>query len=256
MAVQDAAHRRTLADTAEARTIAPAAAPHHHDDHDDEHDHDHLFEWSEAVRIGLVAIAAAAVWFRVWEPFPAVSVIGVVGLLIGGWPILKEAFENIVERRMTMELSMTIAIVAAAAIGEFFTALVITLFVLVAEVLEGLTVGRGRKAIRDLLEFLPREVSVRRAGSISSVSAEELSVGDAILVEVVSADPARRRITLALAQKGVMQSERWLTPEDLAAMPASKPRRAPQTGQAHRRPPRESPPARPSRRGGRRGGGR
>jgi P-type E1-E2 ATPase len=49
-------------------------------------------------------------------------------------------------------------------------------------VLEGLTVGRGRKAIRDLLEFLPREVSVRRAGSIRSVSADELSVGDAILV--------------------------------------------------------------------------
>ncbi|OKO92418.1 ATPase [Bradyrhizobium sp. NAS80.1] len=134
------------------------------------------------MRIALVAAASAAVWFRVWEPFATVSLIGIVGLLIGGWPILKEAFENIVERRMTMELSMTIAIVAAAAIGELFTALVITLFVLVAEVLEGLTVGRGRKAIRDLLEFLPREVSVRRAGAIHSVSAEELSVGDAILV--------------------------------------------------------------------------
>lgn len=187
MAVQDAARHRTPNDTIEARLIPPAAEAHHHDDHDHhehehDHDHDHPFEWLEALRIALVAIAAAAVWFRIWEPFAAVSIIGVVGLLIGGWPILKEAFENIVERRMTMELSMTIAIVAAAAIGEFFTALVITLFVLVAEVLEGLTVGRGRKAIRDLLEFLPREVSVRRAGSIHSVSAEELSVGDAILV--------------------------------------------------------------------------
>ncbi|WP_244438192.1 heavy metal translocating P-type ATPase [Afipia birgiae] len=184
---------RARVDAAESPIAAPAAETHlhhrddHHHDHDDHdhehgHDHDHPFEWSEAVRIALVAVAAAAVWFRVWEPFPAVSVIGVVGLLIGGWPILKEAFENIIERRMTMELSMTIAIGAAAAIGEFFTALVITLFVLVAEVLEGLTVGRGRKAIRDLLEFLPREVSVRRAGSIRSVSAEELSIGDAILV--------------------------------------------------------------------------
>jgi Cd2+/Zn2+-exporting ATPase/Cu+-exporting ATPase len=170
MAIQDATHRRTLTDIAEARTDAPEAS------------HDHPFEWPEAARIAIVAVAAAAVWFRVWEPFPAVSVIGVVGLLIGGWPIFKEAFENIVERRMTMELSMTIAIVAAAAIGEFFTALVITLFVLVAEVLEGLTVGRGRRAIRDLLEFLPRQVSVRRAGSIRSISAAELSVGDAILV--------------------------------------------------------------------------
>ena len=39
---------------------------------------------------------------------------------------------------------MTIAILAALVIREFFTALVITLFVLVAEVLESLTVGRGR----------------------------------------------------------------------------------------------------------------
>lgn len=184
----DHSGKPVLADQAMNRTVVPAAHDHdhdhHHHDHDGEHghDHDHPFEWPEAVRIALVAIAAAAVWFRVWEPFPMVSVIGVVGLLIGGWPILKEAFKNVVERRMTMELSMTIAIAAAAAIGEFFTALVITLFVLVAEVLEGLTVGRGRKAIRDLLEFLPREVSVRRAGSIRSVSAEELSVGDAILV--------------------------------------------------------------------------
>jgi len=36
-----------------------------------------------------------------------------------------------------------------------FTALVIVFFVLIAEALEELTVERGRRAIRDLLEFLP-----------------------------------------------------------------------------------------------------
>ena len=81
-----------------------------------------------------VALAAAAVWFRVWEPFPRVSVVGIVAAIIGGYPIFKEAFENIVERKMTMELSMTIALVSALAIGEFFTALVITAFVVAAEV--------------------------------------------------------------------------------------------------------------------------
>ena len=185
MSAQDIVQSEDPADAAQARTVAPAAENRRqeaaYDDHDD-HEHDHGVEWPEALRIGLVAVAAVAVWLRVWEPFQAVGIIGVIGLLIGGWPILKEAFENILERRMTMELSMTIAIVAAAAIGQFFTALLITLFVLVAEVLEGLTVGRGRKAIRNLLEFLPREVSVRRAGAIRSLSADELSVGDAILV--------------------------------------------------------------------------
>ncbi len=187
MATQDTTHSQTLADRTEMGTIAPGASHRHDhrhegDDHEQGHDHDHSFEWAEALRIAFVAIAAAAVRFHIWEPFPSVSVIGIIGLLIGGWPILKEAFENIVERRMTMELSMTIAIVAAAAIGEFVTALIITLFVLVAEVLEGLTVGRGRKAIRDLLEFLPREVAVRRSGSVQTVPSDALAIGDAILV--------------------------------------------------------------------------
>ena len=100
-----------------------------------------------------MALAAAAVWFRVWEPFSRISVIGILATVIGGYPIFKEAFENIVERKMTMELSMTIALLSALAIGEFFTALVITAFVLAAEVLEGLTVGRGRRAIQDLARF-------------------------------------------------------------------------------------------------------
>ena len=175
MAAENDAPRRTLADAAEARTTASAAqtqrCDHADDDPDRGHGHDQPLVWLEAARIAVVAIAAAATWLLVSEPFPAAGLIGGAGLLIGGWPILKEAFESLVARRMTMELSMTIAIVAAAAIGQFFTALVITLFVLVAEVLEGLTVGRGRRAIRDLLEFLPREVSVRRAGSIRSVPA-------------------------------------------------------------------------------------
>src|SRR6202163_4273679 len=177
-----------LEEQAMNRTIVPAAhgAPHERgdDEHEDhEHDdHEHAFEWAEMVRIALVGLAAAAVWFRLWEPVSALSIVGVAGLLIGGWPIYKEALENLIAKRMTMELSMSIAIVAAAAISEFFTALVITLFVLVAEVLEGLTVSRGRRAIRDLLDFLPRAVSVRRAGNISEVDADTLAVGDAVLV--------------------------------------------------------------------------
>jgi Cd2+/Zn2+-exporting ATPase/Cu+-exporting ATPase len=184
-----------LAEQASVRTTAPAVLDqregpthdHHGHDHDDDHekghDHSYGFDWLETARITLVALAAVAVWFKLWEPSSSsVSLIGIAGLVVGGWPILKEAFENVLERRMTMELSMTIAIVAAAAIGQFFTALIITLFVLVAEVLEGLTVGRGRKAIRDLLEFLPREVSVRRSGAIQAVSPEDLRIGDAILV--------------------------------------------------------------------------
>ncbi len=146
-------------------------------------EHGHGVEWAELVRIGFVALAAAAVWFRLWEPFSHVSVIGTTAALIGGYPIFKEAFENIVERKMTMELSMTIALLSALAIGEFFTALVITGFVLAAEVLEGLTVGRGRRAIQSLLDFLPRTVAVRRNDQVVEVASDQVQVGDTVIVK-------------------------------------------------------------------------
>jgi P-type Cu+ transporter len=179
-------HVPDLAEQTLSRTTVPAASAQEMElashDHGADAEHDHTFEWQEMLRIALVAVAAAAVWWRLWEPFRAISVIGVAGLLVGGWPIFKEALENLVAKRMTMELSMSIAIIAAAAISEFFTALVITLFVLIAEVLEGMTVSRGRRAIRDLLDFLPRAVSVRRGGAVAQVETDALAVGDAVLV--------------------------------------------------------------------------
>jgi Cd2+/Zn2+-exporting ATPase/Cu+-exporting ATPase len=146
-----------------------------------EDDHGRIDRW-ELIRIGGTAVFAAAVWFHVWEPFHRVSVVGLLGVVIGGWPIFHEAWENIRERRMTMELSMTIALLSAVFIGEFFTALMITTFVLVAEVLEGLTVGRGRRAIRDLLDLLPATATVRRSGTGIRIPLAQVKIGDAVLL--------------------------------------------------------------------------
>ena len=77
---------------------------------------------------------------------------------------------------------MTIAIVAALVIREIFTALVITLFVLVAEILEGLTVGRGRRAIQHLLDLLPSTATIRGHEGWKDVSISEISTGDEVLI--------------------------------------------------------------------------
>jgi P-type Cu+ transporter len=158
---------------------------HDHDHHHEHEDHgqDHSLKWIELVRISLVALACLASWFGLWQYIASFDVIALVATLVGGYPIFKEALANLLARRMTMELSMTIALAAALAIGEFFTALVIVLFVLIAEVLEGLTVGRGRRAIKDLLDLLPRNVVVRRQGGTQEVAAGDMRVGDIIVVK-------------------------------------------------------------------------
>ena len=171
----------------------PRAAHETHGHEDDEH-HEHGFELVEVLRVLFVALAAAAVWFHLWEPFHRVSVIGLAATLIGGYPIFKEAFENILERRMTMELSMTIALVSALAIGEFFTALVITAFVLAAEILEGLTVGRGRRAIQDMLDFLPQTASVLRDNQIVEVNTKTILPGEVVVIRPGGRIPVDGRV--------------------------------------------------------------
>ncbi len=133
-------------------------------------------------RVFAVLACAMAVAAHVWEPWPGVSVIGLVGTIAGGWPIFVEAIESIRELRMTMELSMTIALLAALAIGEYFTALLITAFVLAAEILEELTVGRGRRAIRQLLDWLPRTATVLRGGPPAEIPLGDVRTGELVMI--------------------------------------------------------------------------
>jgi Cu+-exporting ATPase len=147
------------------------------------------FQRDDLIRILFVALAAAATWFQIWRPWAKADLVAIVATTIGAYPIFKEAFAALLARRMTMELSMTIAFTAALAIGENFTALLIVLFVLIAEVLERLTVGRGRHAIKELLDFLPPRALVRRQSGTHEVSATELRVGDVVLVKPGSLIP-------------------------------------------------------------------
>jgi Cd2+/Zn2+-exporting ATPase/Cu+-exporting ATPase len=132
----------------------------------------------DLLRIVLIGIAVG------WARFGSFGndVVALAATLGGGFPIFREAYENLRARRMTMELSMTIALVAALSIGEFFPALVIVFFVLVAEAIEDLTVGRGRRAIKDLVDMLPRTVRVRRDGEVREVAASEVRPGEHVLV--------------------------------------------------------------------------
>jgi heavy metal translocating P-type ATPase len=154
-----------------------------HADTEDDHAHEHALNWREINRVLFVAAAAGAIWLLGSAPNPYLTALGVICTIVGGFPIFHEAYENIVQRRMTMELSMTIAILAALAIREIFTALVITLFVLVAEILEGLTVGRGREAIRYLIDFLPANVTVRKNETWQEVRTQEIVKNDIVLVK-------------------------------------------------------------------------
>jgi heavy metal translocating P-type ATPase len=158
---------------------------HDHDSHGRGHHHDHDDHGTgtaEYVRLGLMGFIVVASLANWWRPFMDRDWLAFAGTLIGGFPIYKEAWENLLRRRMTMELSMTIALLSALAIGQFFTAIVIAFFVLFAELLESYTVGGGRRAIGKLINALPRHVTVRRNGQESELQVDEVSIGELIVI--------------------------------------------------------------------------
>jgi len=169
-------------------------APIAHCELEGDHEHADPLAWQEIARVLFVASAAVAMWFVGRSTNPYIIATGVICTVVGCFPIFHEAYENITQRRMTMELSMAIAIVAALAIREIFTALVITLFVLVAEILEGLTVGRGRKAIQHLVNLLPSAATVRRSGSWIDVEMGDVTKDDEVLVRPGGRIPADGKV--------------------------------------------------------------
>src|SRR5437899_8910372 len=147
----------------------------------------HAAEYVRLGLMGLVIVATLTGWWRHWM---ARDWLAFAATLIGGFPIYEEAWENLRKRRMTMELSMTIALIAALCIGQFLTALVIAFFVVFAELIEGYTVGGGRRAIQKLIDSLPRQVRVRRAGEERELSTNEVAAGEMIIIRPGERIPA------------------------------------------------------------------
>ena len=163
-------------------------------------------EWADVVRIAVVGVAALGAWIAGTTGTPgwAVGAAGAVVLAVGCWPLLVEAAGDLRERRMSMELSMLLAIVAAAAIGEWVTALAVTVFALCAEVLEELSMDRGRDALTDLMSFLPQTARVVGPPEVtdSAESAEAAESSQSPGVTEVPLDEVRPGQVIALSPGG------------------------------------------------------
>jgi Cd2+/Zn2+-exporting ATPase/Cu+-exporting ATPase len=139
----------------------------------------HSAEYARLIVMAAVILASLSGWWKHWM---LRDWLAFATTLVGGYPIFEEAWENLRKRRMTMELSMTLALVAALCIGQFLTALVIAFFVLFAEMVEDYTVGSGRRAIQTLIDALPRQVRVRRDGEERELSTNEVVTGETIII--------------------------------------------------------------------------
>lgn len=102
--------------------------------------------------------------------------------VIGGTVLLKAA-RNILHGQIFDEnFLMALATVGAFGVGEYPEAVFVMLFYQVGELFESIAVGKSRRSITALMDLRPDYANVERNGDTVTVSPEEVSVGDTLIV--------------------------------------------------------------------------
>lgn len=132
---------------------------------------------------GVLFVAAMVVTHLLSLPKWAEPVLFLIAYMVPGWSVIAKAARNITHGQVFDEnFLMTIASIAAFAIGEYPEAVEVILFYQIGELFEKIAVGRSRQAVSDLLNLCPDEATVLRDGKAETVLVEEVAVGEHILV--------------------------------------------------------------------------
>jgi Cd2+/Zn2+-exporting ATPase len=102
---------------------------------------------------------------------------------VAGFPIFKKAFGALRYRIVGIDALVTIAVVGAVAIGEFWEAAAVTYLFSLGDYLESRTIEKTRSSIKALLDLAPDTVRVRRNGVEMDLGPDEVLVGDTVIVK-------------------------------------------------------------------------
>ena len=114
--------------------------------------------------------------------------------VLAGYRIFYNAISALLEKKISADLAICIAVVAALLAGEYLAAAEAMFIMLIGEGLEGYAAGRTAAAIHRFVEQLPRRARLLRDGQEIEVDAESLAEGDSILVRAGERIPADGRI--------------------------------------------------------------
>lgn len=114
-----------------------------------------------------------------------VAAIGayLVGILAGLLLVLPKAWRAAIALRPDMNLLMSVAVVGAIAIGEWFEGAAVAFLFSFSLLLESWSVGRARRAIASLMDLSPPTAHLHTAdGNVQDVAPADVPVGSTVVV--------------------------------------------------------------------------
>jgi len=107
----------------------------------------------------------------------------VTGIIFGGFLQAKNGISVLINaRELDINILMTIAIIGAAAIGEFEEAAAVVFLFSLGNALQGYTLDKTRNSIRALMDLTPGEALVSRNGIEMTLSVQGIQIDDIVIV--------------------------------------------------------------------------
>src|SRR5215469_14024563 len=114
----------------------------------------------------------------------------IIVTLLAGYKTFYNSISALLERRISADIALCIAVIAALSIGQYLAAAEAMFIVLVGEGLESYAAGRTAAAIERFVEQMPRRARLLRDGVEHDVDAASLVPGDRIAVRAGERIPA------------------------------------------------------------------
>ncbi len=116
-------------------------------------------------------------------PAPLTLAILIAAYALLGYDVVLRALSNLVRGRVFDEhFLMTLSTLGAFAIGEYPEAVAVMLFYQLGEYFQDRAVDRSRNSISALLDIRPDSATVERDGALCAVAADEVAVGETVVV--------------------------------------------------------------------------
>ncbi|MFP3853064.1 MAG: heavy metal translocating P-type ATPase [Anaerolineales bacterium] len=104
-------------------------------------------------------------------------------ILVAGYPVFRKVLRAALQREIISHTLMSLGVLAAMAVGEWATAVIVVFFMRVGDWVESFTTERARHALKSLAELTPKQARVRRSGEEVMVPIEQVEPGETVIVK-------------------------------------------------------------------------
>lgn len=135
---------------------------------------------------GLLAILIVASLFftYIFKVELVATILMIIASIIGAIPVALHAWSALVNKVISIELLVTIAVIGAFIIGEYEESAVVTFLFLFGNYLEQRTLQKTRSSVKDLTQMAPTQAElVDDDGNVSTVDVDDLDEGDHVMVK-------------------------------------------------------------------------